>query len=96
MYENRLRFIASWETLLVNINEAISFGVLSSVRMLFILLPDDYVWAEDKSEAGTATWLYHQDAQCRLVRCTIRTKVFKSRAKEGELPRIQYWGQTVQ
>jgi hypothetical protein len=92
MYENRLRFIASWETLLVNTNGDISFRVLSSVRMLFILFSDDYVWADDKCEAGTATWLYHEDAQWRLVRCTIHTisiKVFKNRAKEGELPRIK-------
>ena len=73
MYENRLRFIASWETLFVNINGAISFRVLSSIRMLSILFSDDYVWADDKCEEGTATWLYHQGTQWRLVRCTIRT-----------------------
>jgi len=56
MYENRLIFIASRETLFVNINGAISFRVLRSVRMLFILFSDDYVWADDKCEAGTATW----------------------------------------
>jgi hypothetical protein len=99
MYENRLRFIASWETLLGNINGAISFRVLSSVRMLFILFTDDYFWTDNECEAGTAAWLYHQDAQWRLVRCTIHTisiAVFKNPAKEGKLPRIQYRIQAVQ
>jgi hypothetical protein len=59
------------EIRLINIKGAVSFCTVSSVRMLFILFSDDYVWAAVKCEAGIATWLYHRDAQWRLVRCKI-------------------------